>query len=357
MPQIPRPGVSLHKKSKAFKGVTLFSPMLGERTHLIDMSGEVVHSWKLSRPMGVNNGMLLPGGRLFISEASGGWAPKLPAASGLMRIYDWNGKVLWEHRHDLQHHDARPLPNGGAAYIAWEKVPKKYHRRIKGGLKGTELDGDIWGDTIREVNAAGELTWHWRAWEHMKLEDHPIVALYSRQEFAHANTLVPLKNGDYMINFRVLNTFLIVDRKTKKVKWQHRDDALGGPHDPHQLPNGNILVFANGCFVPEPEMPWPYSRVVEINPKTRKTVWSWQAPYVLEFSSPHISGAQRLKNGNTLITEGGYGRFFEVTKPGEVVWEYVSPYYRTGPRGKNNSVFRAKRYAVDGPEIERRVKA
>lgn len=356
MPQVLQYGVTTHKKSKAFKGFTLFAPLRGKKAVLIDMAGEVVHEWKLKQGDGINHAMLLPGGRMFICERGEGTPPPLPASGGRLRIYDWDGKVLWEHLDPLQHHDARPLQKGGAAYLAWEKIPKKFHRRIKGGIPGTEERGAIWGDVIREVNEAGEITWEWRCWEHMKPENHPIVALYSRQEFGHANTLVPLKNGDYLINFRVLNTFLVVDRKTKRVKWQHRDDTLGGPHDPHFLPNGNILVFANGNFVPEPQMQWPYSRVVEINPKTHKEVWSWRAKYVLEFYSPHISGAQRLPNGNTLVTEGGYGRLFELTRGGDIVWEYVSPYYIPSKTGHSNSIFRAKRYAANSPEIGRRVK-
>jgi hypothetical protein len=61
-----------------------------------------------------------------------------------------------------------------------------------------------------------------------------------------------------------------------------------------------------------------------------------------------------LTNGNTLITEGNYGRIFEVTPERQVVWEYVNPYF--GPqqvtsdrspavRGEQNAVFRAFRYA------------
>jgi hypothetical protein len=34
---------------------------------------------------------------------------------------------------------------------------------------------------------------------------------------------------------------------------------------------------------------------------------------------------QRLLNGNTLINEGWFGRFFEVTGGGSVGWEYVNP--------------------------------
>ena len=59
------------------------------------------------------------------------------------------------------------------------------------------------------------------------------------------------------------------------------------------------------------------------------------------FYSPLISSAQRLPNGNTLITEGSGGRMIEVTSEHELVWEYISPYY--GMDGKSNYVYRAYR--------------
>lgn len=60
-----------------------------------------------------------------------------------------------------------------------------------------------------------------------------------------------------------------------------------------------------------------------------------------------ISGAQRLPNGNTLITEGGTGRVFEITKAGQIVWEYVSPFVGNVAGGGGfigpNGVYRAYR--------------
>jgi hypothetical protein len=40
-----------------------------------------------------------------------------------------------------------------------------------------------------------------------------------------------------------------------------------------------------------------------------------------------MGNAQCLPNGNTLITESSFGRFFEVTKEGEIVWEYINPFF------------------------------
>ena len=94
--------------------------------------------------------------------------------------------------------------------------------------------------------------------------------------------------------------------------------------------------------------PLPYSRVVEIDPATCEVVWSYEKMPPLAFFSPIIPNAQRLWNGNTLINEGATGRLFEVTSQGEVVWEYINPYF-CGPtaRAQQNSVFRAYRYPLD----------
>ena len=54
--------------------------------------------------------------------------------------------------------------------------------------------------------------------------------------------------------------------------------------------------------------------------------WEYTAPEKADFYSSFISGAQRLASGNTLIAEGASGRLFEVTRAGEIVWEYVSPH-------------------------------
>jgi hypothetical protein len=74
------------------------------------------------------------------------------------------------------------------------------------------------------------------------------------------------------------------------------------------------------------------------------------------FYSNHISGAQRLPNGDTLVCTGDTGTLFEITPSGRLVWEYKNPVGRTGivPQGeltKGADVFRAYRYAPDYPGL------
>ena len=101
------------------------------------------------------------------------------------------------------------------------------------------------------------------------------------------------------------------------------------------------------------------SKVLEFDPRTKDPVWEYQGTPKYTFASPFISGAQRLKNGNTLICEGQWGRIFEVTPQKEVVWEYISPFFVPNfpdrRESGTNCSFRAYRYEFDGPEIQSRV--
>jgi len=141
---------------------------------------------------------------------------------------------------------------------------------------------------------------------------------------------------------------MMIDRETCKVRWSHQDPTWGHQHDCTVLANGNILLFANGIH----GLDNPFSRVIELDPGSGETVWHYRGSPIWTFFSPNISGAQRFDNGNTLICEGQMGRAFEVTQSGEIVWEYVCPFFADYEgRGPGNSMFRVYRYAADSPEI------
>ena len=129
-----------------------------------------------------------------------------------------------------------------------------------------------------------------------------------------------------------------------------------GQHHAHIIPKGlsgagNLLVFDNGGasgYGPTGANAFSRmnSRVLEINPVTLELVWSYADPGLY---SSNISGAQRLSNGNTLITEGARGRLLEVTREGKMVWEYKFSSGQT-----SSSVYRGYRLPYDWiPQIER----
>ena len=54
-----------------------------------------------------------------------------------------------------------------------------------------------------------------------------------------------------------------------------------------------------------------------------------------------MSGSQKLPNGNILINEAETGRFFQVTPDGEIVWEYINPFFKQGDEFQTNLVYRS----------------
>ena len=91
--------------------------------------------------------------------------------------------------------------------------------------------------------------------------------------------------------------------------------------------------------------------MIEVDPSTSEIAWQYQGDPPISFYSYHISGAERLPNGNTLICEGTFGRLFEVTPDRQLVWEYINPFFAV-PTGQpnapeRNAVFRAFRYSEE----------
>jgi hypothetical protein len=130
----------------------------------------------------------------------------------------------------------------------------------------------------------------------------------------------------------------------------------GGPtrlshqHDPTITPDGTLLVFDNGSRYPVQGK----TRVVEVDRKTGEIVWQYMGNPVFSFLSLHIAGAERLANGNTLICEGESGRIFEVTRGGDICWEWVTPFICPFKGFLSSMLFRAHRYAGDGAELKGR---
>ena len=343
---------------RACPGYTLYTPMLGDGTvYLLDLQGNEVHTWKLPHPPGLW-GYLLPNGNLFyMAKLRDETWERFPAwqvfKGGLLLEVDWQGRVVWEHRAHEQHHDARRTPSGGAIYLTVEPVPNEIATRVKGGIPTPEHP-DMWADRIIEIDAGGRTVWEWHAYEHLDPEQDIIAPTDLREEWSHGNTVVPLDGSRVLVSFRNISTVGIIDKRTGKFLWKLGWDMLAQQHDPSPLPNGNILIFNNGTR--RRSHPLVFSEVIEVNPATNRVVWRYRDSPFYNFYSPYISGAQRLPNGNTLITEGNFGRMFEVTPERQVVWEYINPYFFEGPIfGLNNSVFRARRYLPEEvPKVVRR---
>ena len=350
--RILQTGLTHIDENRAQPGFTLFSPLWGRTTYILDMRGEIVHQWDLPANPG-GYARLLPNGNLFVSTQTDTGPPFGGGAQGgLMQELDWDGSVLNEFVDHFQHHDLHRLPNGHTIYAAWEEMPQEHARRVRGGRPSSRPETGMFSDVVREVDSSGNLVFEWHAYD-MDIEKYEVNPATGAPVWAWCNTTFPLDNGDILISLRHISTCAIIDRQTGKFRWEKTDIYWGGQHDPQILPNGNMIVFANGDNTPEAH---PRSRIVEFDPETGEEVWVYMDKPSRNFYSHFISGQDRLPNGNTLICEGLWGRIFEVTHDGELVWEYISPFDHLAYFGETvNWIFRAYRYAEDSPEIAGRL--
>ncbi len=334
--------------SRASPGLTLFSPIEGDgMVYLIDLTGKIVHTWKMPHPPGLY-GYLTEKGTLFYNGKipNDTYLGKAPFKGGAALEADWNGKVLWEVRHPNHHHDGRLLKNGNVLLLCATELSNDAARKVQGGRPGTEEKGKIWADYLVEMTKDGRTVWEWRSWEHLDPAKDVITAVQDkRSEWTHGNAVMELPDGNLLVSFRDISTIIKIERRTGQILWKMGAPPLSGQHAPTPLPNGNILIFDNGPH--RLDESFPFSRVIEVNSRTSEIVWKYEEGIPSNFFSPRISNAQRLPNGNTLVNDGWFGRFFEVTSDGEVVWEYVNPYF--GPasepaKAQNNNVFRVYRY-------------
>ncbi|UCG50524.1 MAG: hypothetical protein JSW58_09955, partial [Candidatus Latescibacterota bacterium] len=160
-----------------------------------------------------------------------------------------------------------------------------------------------------------------------------------REIFAyfHANTVTPIQDTELgrrdgrfarrnlLTCFRNINQIAVLDKDNWEILWVWGENVLEEPHHPTMTDDGTILVFDNGVRR-------EYSTVIELDPVTKEIVWEYSSDPREDFFSPTKGSAQRLPNGNTLICDGDSGRTFEVTRDGEIVWEWFNPRMKDGRR-------------------------
>lgn len=319
---------------------------------------------------------------------------------GYELIKDPRRKPRWMAR---QHHDYQREGNPVGYYVPGMEAKAKGKTLIlchKNLVNPKISDKLLVDDTIIEVDESGKITWEWVCSEHFDefgfdarakraLKRNPDLQPMSGNvgDWFHMNSISTLGPNRFydagdkrfhpdniIMDGRQTNIIAIIDRKTGKICWQLGPYFTGnkalrtmgqiiGQHHAHLIPRGlpgegNILLYDNGGAAgygaPNPtsldgvnNAKRDFSRVLEFDPVTLEVKWQYPAPGpgMARLYSAFVCSAQRLPNGNTLITEGNGGRIIEVTPEKEIAWEYVSPYvHRTM---KFTLIYRAYRVPYD----------
>ncbi len=360
-------GLTYHQPAASFKGYTLLAPIRGEAAYLLDMDGRIVHRWRLP-DLRTWYGRLQPDGRLLLGAVD----PTLPPppqtpfdqpppafdlhirrlGGGFTHLLEvgWEGEVLWEYRNPAMHHDFVRLANGHTLVPEWVEIPDTLSRRVRGGLRRPrEKFPPMLSDDIVELDRDGKEVSRLHLWQALDPVRDAIGLLTQRWEWTHTNSLAVTRDGHILFSCRTNSRVGKLDRESGALVWRYGHPEISLQHHATELPNGNIQIFDNGMHMAGPTR----SRVIEVDPNTNAIVWEYVADPPQQFFSPHISGAERLPNGNVLICEGASGRVFEVTRRGEVVWEWISPFTTALGPISSPAIFRAHRYPPDYPGLAR----
>lgn len=326
-------GVTVLKRDNVRDGYTLYSSRYTETAHLIDLAGREVHRWSYPQGKTWHYAQMLANGHLVAI-----------VKDVMILELDWHSNLVWK-RAMRAHHDFSRLPNGNTLIVS--------RRNLKNPWTGS---GKIACDILVEVELDNQVVWQWKSEEHAKeIAEHVqlLIPPYKRfRDWPHINTIEVLpdspaakkdsrfKAGNLLFCGRHIDTIGVIDRKSGDVVWAWGPGELLGPHMPTMLPNGHLLVYDNGQNASVRVR--RYTRIVELDPITEKIVWQYRAEPPKSFYSPSRGSNQRLPNGNTFIAESDSGRLFEVTKQGEIVWEFLNP--DTTKNGRRMPLYRAIRY-------------
>jgi hypothetical protein len=401
-PTIYPTGTTIYDPDRAWNGYTIHPTPDNKGAVLIDMNGNVIRRFE---DISVSPIRIFPGGNIMGGSGEAvvqrDWeGNEIWRFDRTEQIVDADGKTVWSSR---QHHDWQ-REGSPAGYYSPASAPQLTSGRTlilaTKNLTVPEIsDKRLLDDYFFEVSWSGEILWDWSISDHIDelgfsgaarnaIYRHPGFNEQTQSaDWMHVNSLSYIGPNQWydagdarfhpdnvIFSGRSANIVAIVARSGDVVwrmgpdyratKAQREIGQVIGQHHPHLIPvglpgAGNLMVFDNGGGAgfgePNPFAPDGRfiverysSRVLEINPVTMEKVWEYsiQGHGRFRFFSFNVSMAQRLPNGNTLITEGAAGRAFEVTVDGEIVWEYINPFFYESDDTRNN-IYRAYRVPYD----------
>jgi hypothetical protein len=344
--QSERRGVTVHDEARASAGFTLYTSGHAPAAFLMASDGRIVHRWERpystvhdasaavrdpvpDRQVYFRRAHLLPDGDLIAAYTGAGDSPW---GYGLVRL-SADSAVVWKNL-DHFHHDFDLGPNG-AVYGLTHRYRSDYPEILD------HLGKPVLDDYLTVVAPDGRTQRRISLLE--ALADSPykgglwILPVGALEDPLHTNAVDVLDAADarrlsekipaaaagqVLLSFRAVagGLLALLDVDSGRIVWaQH--GQWRSQHDPDILANGNLMLFDNLGH----QGPGGRSRVIEVDPATGGIVWRYTGHADKPLFSGIRSAQQPLANGNVLITESNTGRLLEVTRSGDIVWEYINP--------------------------------
>ncbi len=392
--------VAVYNSDEFYDGYTLIAPVNSTNTYLVNMEGFVVKKWESEHR--TVSAILTENGELIRTYPITNSVFSFGGRTGGIEKFDIEGNLIWSWEYSSPehtlHHDIISLPNGNLLASVWDF--KDANEAIANG-RDTDLliDDAVWGERIIEIKPIGtndaEIVWQWELWNHLvqdydsTKENFGVIAENPDKininytsgiaNLSHVNSLFFIEDFDQIaFSSRRFDELMVIDHSTTTTeattntgglsnkggrllyRWGNanaynaapaEDKLLFGQHDVTYIGNspnhgGNFMCFNNSRSATESsidEIAIPISANGSYNllPSTANEPSDYSWSYISsDIFAPRVSGAKRLANGNTLITQGTEGTLYEINEASSIVWQYKIPL-------DVNDVFKSYRYPSD----------
>lgn len=328
-PAVAATGVTVHDAARTTPGWNLYSSGHAAEAYLTDLDGTVLHTWsgsfrdlfpdtpiqlgRYAKPWGLEawrRVALLPGGDLVV----------VFAGFGIARI-DRDSKRVWAVP-VRAHHDVEVGPDG-TVYTLGRKVSRK---------AAWDPSLPIVEDFFVEISPAGELKREISLVDaFLGTEFEPIARQTAmKNDIFHTNTLDLLDGtavdaipafaaGNFLLSMRSMHALAVLDPDAGAITW-----AATGPwraqHDAHVVGPARMLMFDNMGGQER------RSRILELTLPSMAVSWRYVDKSDPGFHSDTMGTVVEQPGGNLLITSSEQGRALEITREGEIVWEFYNPH-------------------------------
>jgi len=260
-----------------------------------------------------------------------------------------DGKVLWTSPLDVKiHHEAYPKFDGNLLSL---------HQEERTVMINDEQVQRI-GDVVVEFNRhSKETVWSWNTFDYYPIEIGDVGPIGNEEDWTHSNSVVhdPVLNRIY-ISVRHLSRVTCIDYENGDIifnmgkDWGDTDfghNLFTAQHAIQLLPGGRMMLYDNGNWN-EPLNDPRQSRAIELafDPSLESAadasiVWEWGLED--EYGDPIFCDGQgdadRLPNGNTLVTGFNLFTIWEVNPAAEVIWQVKLNF----PGEEEYKIYRAER--------------
>ncbi|MFB6250168.1 MAG: aryl-sulfate sulfotransferase [Halobellus sp.] len=257
----------------------------------------------------------LPNGNLLVSSPRAG-------DTLVFELNPGTQQRVWEKRFNMTDtHDV--------AYIGENRI-------AIANMREWNESADVSDDRIVVYNrSTDEITWEWYFKNHFPASTDGGY----NDDWSHVNDVDPVGENRLLLSPRNFDQAIVVDMQSKEIVERlgsdDEYDVMREQHNPDWLVSENgtptILVADSGN-----------NRIVEYAKENGEWVRTWE---VGTGSLNWPRDADRLPNGNTLVTDTLNHRVMEITPTGEVVWEYYAtwgPYdaerIGTGPESSGPTI-------------------